>query len=576
MRAAQHKEEVEGDLLGAIDLYKKLAQGADRASAAQALLRLGNCYEKLGDAQARATYQRVLRDFADRPQETREANLRIARLKDSSGASSSKGMVFRQMPFRPDSAWMHTDGMHIAYIKPAAGDIVVTDMNGGHGRIVAGPHDHGAEGAISSPVLSPDGKHLAYRAHGDRERASSELVLGSVAALERHTLLKTEPGNSFDIQDFTPDGKQVLIISRDRQALVDRLQFVSTLDGRISRVRERRAGSMDSARVSTDGRYIAFSERSSHAAQNLNMVVVRIDGSAEVKVAEHPDTNRPVVWLRSGAILFSCTRTADTGLWLQPMSGGVPTGAPVLIRSNMEHVDDLGSRQDGTVYLGREIDRNETFLADYDAVAGRISGPPQLVSGQWEGRLGAGDWSGDGKQLAYLIPPAGHELYEGGAIVALRAVATGLERRIVPKVAIQNFVSSYDGRFLLAEGIDDRRHYGVFRVNTQTGKRVPRSSLATSIRPASSRSGFRPTIECSTIANGTRRRGRSQSCFAIWPEARRRRCFRRACRAIFMSPLVEAVWLCARRGHPGCRFSISQPANCGLGTRRRRRTGLST
>jgi Tol biopolymer transport system component len=382
-------------------------------------------------------------------------------------------MVFRQMPFRPDSSWMHTDGRHIAYIQSATGDIVVTDMNGGRGRIVAGPHDHGVEGAVSSPVLSPDGKHLVYRAHADRERRYSELVFGSVAARERHTLLKTEPGKSFDIQDFTPDGKQVLIISKDRQALVDRLQLVSTLDGRISKVRESRAGSMDSARVSTDGRFIAFSERSKDAALNLNMVVVGIDGSGEVKVAEHPDANRPVVWLRSGAILFSCTRTADTGLWLQPMSGGVRAGPPVLIRSNMEHVEDLGAGQNGTVYLGREIARNETFLADYDTVAGRISGKPQLVSRQWEGRLGSGDWSGDGKQLAYLIPPAGHDLYEGGAIVALRAVATGLERRIVPKVAIQNFISSHDGRSLLAEGIDDRQRYGVFRVDTQTGESSP-------------------------------------------------------------------------------------------------------
>jgi Tol biopolymer transport system component len=472
-KAAQHKEEVEGDLPRAIELYKKLARSTDRATAAKALLRLGNCYEKLGDAQARATYQRVLREFADQPQETHEANLRIAKLGGSSDSSSRQGMVFRQMPFRPDSSWMHTDGRHIAYIKSATGDIVVTDVNGSRARVAAGPKDHGLEGSVSSPVLSPDGKHLAYRAHLDRERQYSELVLVNLEAGERHTLLKTGRGTSFDIHDFTPDGTQVLIISKDRHGSVDSLQFVSTLDGRITKIRESRAGSMESARVSADGRYIAFSDRSGEAALNLNIVIVRADGGGEIKLAEHRDTDRPVVWLRSGGILFSCTRTADTSLWLQSMSGGVPAGAPVLVRGNMEHFEDLGAGQNGTVYLGREIARNNTFLVDYDPMTGRITEQPQPVSRQWEGRLGAGDWSGDGKQLAYLIPPAGHDLYEGAAIVALRALATDRERRIVPKIAILNFISSYDGRSLLAEGIDDRQLYGVFRVDTETGESTP-------------------------------------------------------------------------------------------------------
>lgn len=45
---------------GAVDQYKTLAQNANRAVAAQALVHLGQCYEKLGEAQAkdaRATYE---------------------------------------------------------------------------------------------------------------------------------------------------------------------------------------------------------------------------------------------------------------------------------------------------------------------------------------------------------------------------------------------------------------------------------------------------------------------------------------------------------------------------------------
>jgi tetratricopeptide (TPR) repeat protein len=65
LRAAMEKETVKGDLKGAIDQYKKLAQGKDRAVAAKALVRMGQCYEKLGDAEARKAYERVVREYAD-------------------------------------------------------------------------------------------------------------------------------------------------------------------------------------------------------------------------------------------------------------------------------------------------------------------------------------------------------------------------------------------------------------------------------------------------------------------------------------------------------------------------------
>ena len=55
MKAAQQKAEVEGDLKGAIEEYKKVvaAAGSNRALAAQALVRMAECYQKLGDAESR-------------------------------------------------------------------------------------------------------------------------------------------------------------------------------------------------------------------------------------------------------------------------------------------------------------------------------------------------------------------------------------------------------------------------------------------------------------------------------------------------------------------------------------------
>src|SRR4030095_1541515 len=67
-KAAQQREVIEGDLKGAIKEYERLAKGKDRALAAQALLRMAECYQKLGSADARRTYERLVREFADQTQ----------------------------------------------------------------------------------------------------------------------------------------------------------------------------------------------------------------------------------------------------------------------------------------------------------------------------------------------------------------------------------------------------------------------------------------------------------------------------------------------------------------------------
>jgi tetratricopeptide (TPR) repeat protein len=75
--AAKKVESVDGDLKGAIERYKTLAQNNDRAVAARALVRLAECYRKLGEADARAVYERVVREFADQVESAAAARARL-------------------------------------------------------------------------------------------------------------------------------------------------------------------------------------------------------------------------------------------------------------------------------------------------------------------------------------------------------------------------------------------------------------------------------------------------------------------------------------------------------------------
>src|SRR5712691_3254749 len=78
--AALHQEEVQGDLKGAIAAYQKVVAtpGVSRKTTAEALVRMGQCYEKLGDSESRKAYERVLREYADQKESAALARGRLS------------------------------------------------------------------------------------------------------------------------------------------------------------------------------------------------------------------------------------------------------------------------------------------------------------------------------------------------------------------------------------------------------------------------------------------------------------------------------------------------------------------
>src|SRR5262245_49660108 len=67
MREALHKQQVEGDLNGAIKIYQQIVTARPtRAVAAKALWEMAGCYEKLG-RQSQTVYEQIVREYADQP-----------------------------------------------------------------------------------------------------------------------------------------------------------------------------------------------------------------------------------------------------------------------------------------------------------------------------------------------------------------------------------------------------------------------------------------------------------------------------------------------------------------------------
>ena len=83
LESARKTAVVDGNLPAAIKQYQAIADRyakTDRAAAAEALLRMADAYQKLGDAQARTTYERIVRDYADQATPVATARGRLASL----------------------------------------------------------------------------------------------------------------------------------------------------------------------------------------------------------------------------------------------------------------------------------------------------------------------------------------------------------------------------------------------------------------------------------------------------------------------------------------------------------------
>ena len=91
MQAARNKQVVEGKLDEAITMYRDVLAkyGTNRPVSARALVGLGQCYEKLGAAQAaeaRKAYETIVAQYGDQQDALAHARARLAALAGPAGA----------------------------------------------------------------------------------------------------------------------------------------------------------------------------------------------------------------------------------------------------------------------------------------------------------------------------------------------------------------------------------------------------------------------------------------------------------------------------------------------------------
>ena len=485
LQAAITKETVEGDLKGAIELYQKLADGGDHAVAAKALVRMGQCYEKLGSIEARKAYERVVRDFSDQKEMVATAHTRLAAL--SRGAISGPGLRVRQVwtgPWYGGMGAPSRDGTYLTF-RTESEDIAIRDLATGEIRQLT-KHDNVQQSAWQS-VASPDGRQVAYTWYRD---GTYELHVVDVDGAGPRVLVSDPEAEWLELTDWSPDGQGILAVlyRRDRTSL---MALVSVNDASLRILKEFHERAPGRPRFSPDGRYIAYALRPGPKPGEADIFVLALDSGREIPLVEHPANDVDPDWTPDGQrILFLSDRTGTMGAWWIPVAEGIPQGTPELVKPDLgEDLAPMGFTLNGSYYYGLHTDMSDVYVAELDLTTGKLISGPGVATQRFVGSNSKPDWSPDGRQLLFFSK-RGSGGWPARAFL-VRSTDSGEVRELPSKLDRMWGRWSSDGRSVLGMANHPTEGIGLYRVDVQTGDfvEVPRPPGYYGYLPVPSRDG---------------------------------------------------------------------------------------
>jgi len=473
LQAANHKQLVEGQLEEAIQLYKSILANysGNRAVAAKALLEMGQCYEKLGNTEARKAYERLLRDYGDQSEAATEARKRLAVL-SGNGATRTSEMVTRRVWTGPGGYVLGSvspDGRYLSDVDWTTGDLALRDLVTGKTRRLT------SEGLLldepSFSVISPDGKEVAY--NWFNKNGPPDLRVVRVDGSAPRVLYSVKGGLAFPT-DWSPDGKYILALLY-RESNPFQIAMISVVDGSVRVLKTLGSYSLK-FRFSADGRYIAYDFPPQQESDNRDIFLLTADGSREIPLVEHSADDLLLGWTPDGRhVLFASDRSGTMSAWMIRVADGKPQGSPELVKQDIGQVVPLGFTRSGAFYYGLEIGTSDVYTAEFDPATGRVLTQPQNATQRFVGSNSSPAWSPDGQFLAYISSRTPRLFGHHPEVISIRSLKTGEERDLSPNLLFiwGPMRWSPDGRAILVPGKDRKGRHGLFLVDAQTAEVSP-------------------------------------------------------------------------------------------------------
>ena len=466
--AALHQEEVEGDLKGAIGSYQKVlaAPGVNRKTAAEALLHMGQCYEKLGSAESRKAYERIVREYADQKDAVTTARAKLG------GSVHNAGMITRQVWTGPKvdgyDGTVSADGKYLSFTDWETGDLAIHDLSTGTNRRLTskGSWLDSNEFAEES-AIAPDASQVVYAWFNGKGRYELRTIkLSPVSGAPPRILYDNEDIDWIAPSEWSPSGKLIAVNIMRK----DRTVQIGLVDSGSGALRVLKSGEWSGAgklAFSPDGRFLAFDRPASEDSEQRDVFVLAVDGSREVPAVVHTAMDAVVGWSPDGKkLLFTSNRTGSTGIWALPMEDGKPHGAAEPIKSDVGRLQPLGVTRSGALFFGVRTGGPDIYVASLDSNSGKLLSPPHPATDQFMGSNRQPDWSPDGKYIAYTtLGPGGRS-----NILTIQSIDTGKVRQFHPRLSYFQWPRwSPNGQTFLVSGTDLKGRSGIYRIDAHSG-----------------------------------------------------------------------------------------------------------
>jgi Tol biopolymer transport system component len=486
--AAQKKEVVDGDLASANQIYRKLADGSDRAVAAKALMRMGQCYEKLGatqTAESRKAYERVVRDFPDQKDLAEQARARLAGLTpavpSASGEASSRRLW--TAPRHATLERVSPDGRFVAWVEWSEsgneGNMVVHDLAADTDRrlTAVGPNE-----SVEGAAFSRDGRSLAFTRYDGTGGGSAALQVVTLAgtAVPAARQLMTSKGSVGWVRafDWTPDGNSIAVTLK-RSDGSRQVALVSVDNGSLRPFAFNLQSEVDHLALSPDGRSLAF-DVLGRDGRSRDIAILQTESGGEVPGVTHRADDALVGWTPDGTqLLFTSDRLGTTSLFSQRFAQGRLQSEPVLVRADIGQYRPLGVTSGGALfsYVDNNWEGSGIETGTFDFGSGRWIYPPVDAASELRGGgprtpafNPAPDWSPDGRSLSFVTGRGPQYVVNSNPGVVIRSIETNALRELRPRLASMMGLAlwSPDGSAIATPGRDLQDRWGIYRIDVRT------------------------------------------------------------------------------------------------------------
>jgi Tol biopolymer transport system component len=316
-RSGIYKEEVEGELEKAIEIYEQILADfpENQAVSAKALYHIGLCYEKLGNQEAQKAYQRLIEEY---PGQTKEVTLAKERL-----ASLTK--YVEAVPYKPTfrkirvptkisggDIRLSPDGQKISLPSPPSGKLWIMPLSGKLGPDFPGEpvelntEDVGVE--WSAHNWSGDGKWIAFNEDVQVEETQKKVKKGNQGIY----VVSSEGGKPKKIYEnyrdarvinyrisLSPRGKTLAFSSVDLEKKEQHIYTIPVDGGEPKRLVDALAREPV---FSPDGRMIAYVEDKDLGVGGGGLWIVPSQGGTPKLIADAGKASSPI-WSPKGDML---------------------------------------------------------------------------------------------------------------------------------------------------------------------------------------------------------------------------------------------------------------------------------